>query len=252
MIPQIALQLYTLREALENDFPRTLANIAQIGYRAVETAFLPEHITVAQAAKMIQDAGLQVISSHCELPEGDQLDDVLEAMTAYGSSYLVWHGWPEDPDYSSLEGVRRLADRYNAVNDLVRKHGYSFGLHNHWWEMSEVEGKIPHYLLRDLLDPSIFFEIDTYWTKTAGLDPAQIIAELGARAPLLHIKDGPTGALSNMVAAGEGIMDFPAISQASEGAAKYWIVELDRCETDMLRAVERSFRYLTDMGLAKA
>ena len=57
MPPQIALQLYTLRDALAEDFPGTLARIAQIGYRAVETAFLPEHIAVTDAARMT--AGLR-------------------------------------------------------------------------------------------------------------------------------------------------------------------------------------------------
>jgi sugar phosphate isomerase/epimerase len=250
MLPQIALQLYTLRNALAQDFPGTLAHISQMGYRAVETAFLPEHISVSQAAIMIQDAGLQVIASHCELPEGDQVESVLEMMATYGSSYVVWHGWPEDPDYSSLDGIRRLADRYNAASELLRKHGYNFGLHNHWWEMTTVQGQIPHYLLRQLLDPSIFFEVDTYWTKTAGLDPARVVAELGPRAPLFHIKDGPTGPLSDMVAVGEGVMDFLAIARASGSNAKYWIVELDRCATDMMSAVAGSFSYLTEKGLA--
>ena len=67
MPPQIALQLYTLRDALAEDFPGTLARIAQIGYRAVETAFLPEHITVTTAAS--QNDGIQVfVTVHRQRP----------------------------------------------------------------------------------------------------------------------------------------------------------------------------------------
>lgn len=248
MPPQIALQLYTLREALAQDFAGTLARVAKIGYRAVETAFLPPQIEVTQAAKLIRDAGLTVIAAHCELPEGDQLEATLETMAAYGCSYMVWHGWPQDPDYKSLDGIERLAERYNAANQLARKYGYAFGLHNHWWEMETVAGEIPYRILLRELTPTIFFEVDTYWAKTAGRDPAQVVSELGKRAELLHIKDGPTGRDSNMVAVGDGIMDFQALAKVSN--ARYWVVELDRCATDMFVAVERSYRYLTSRGLA--
>lgn len=250
MPPQIALQLYTLRDALAEDFPGTLARIAQIGYRAVETAFLPEHIAVTDAARMIRDAGLQVVSAHCELPDGDQLEPTLEAMSAYGCTYMIWHGWPQDPDYSTLDGVKRLAERYDAAHQTARKYGYRFGIHNHWWEMEAVAGELPYRILLQEMNRSIFFEVDTYWAKTAGRDPAQLITELGKRAELLHIKDGPLGRDSNMVAVGDGLLDFAAISRASNGAAKYWVVELDRCATNMFAAVERSYRYLTSRGLA--
>ncbi len=251
MLPQIALQLYTLREAMAEDFAGTLSRIAQIGYRAVETAFLPEQISVSQAATMIRDAGLQVIASHCELPEGEQVESVLAALAAYASMRMVWHGWPQDPDYSSLDGIKRLAARYNAASQIARAHGYSFGLHNHWWEMTPVEGRLPYQVLLQEIDDTIFFEVDTYWAKTAGRDPAQVVAELGSRAQMLHIKDGPTGELSNMLAVGDGVMDFPAIAQASNGAARYWVVELDRCAIDMLTAIEGSYRYLTENNLAR-
>lgn len=250
MPPQIALQLYTVRDALAKDFPGTLARIARIGYRAVETAFLPENISAVQAAKMIRDAGLEVVAAHCELPEGDQLEPTLETMAAYGCSYMIWHGWPQDPDYSTLDGIKRLAERYNDANHLARRYGYAFGIHNHWWEMESVAGELAYRVLLREMAPSILFEVDTYWAKTAGRDPAKLVSELGKRAEFLHIKDGPTGRDSNMVAVGDGVMDFAAIAKASNGAARYWVVELDRCATDMLMAVERSYRYITSRGLA--
>ena len=100
------------------------------------------------------------------------------------------------------------------------------------------------------MEPDIFFEIDTYWAKTAGLDPVKVVAELRERAPLLHIKDGPAVKGEPMVAAGEGNMDFPAITQAAGGVPEWWVVELDACATDMLEAVEKSYDYLTGHNLA--
>lgn len=61
---KLALQLYTLCDALAIDYPDILRKIANIGYTHVETAFLPEHITVLQATQMVGDAGLTVCSVH--------------------------------------------------------------------------------------------------------------------------------------------------------------------------------------------
>ena len=41
-----------------------------------------------------------------------------------------------------------------------------------------------------------------------------------------------------------------ALADASRDTAEWWIVELDRCATDMLEAVQKSYTYLTQNGLA--
>ena len=45
--------------------------------------------------------------------------------------------------------------------------------------------------LFDALDPDVIAEVDIYWAKVGGVDPAALVAELGERAALLHVKDGP-------------------------------------------------------------
>jgi len=252
MPPQIALQLYTLRDAFAQDFAGTLDKIAAIGYTAVETAFFPEGVSVQMATQQIRQAGLTIMAAHCELPLGNQQGAVLAQMATLGCTRMVWHGWPQDPGYSSIDGIKRLAERYNQANAVAVANGYQFGLHNHWWEMEPVAGQLPYQILLAELDPAVFFELDTYWTKTAGRDPVTVVQELGHRAPLLHIKDGPATKEAPMVAAGDGSQDFPAILQASSGNAEWLIVELDRCASDMLRAVERSFHYLVDHKIGQA
>ena len=49
-------------------------------------------------------------------------------------------------------------------------------------------------------------------------------------------------------AVGDGVIDVAAIAAASRAA--WHVVELDRCATDMLEAVEKSHRFLTEGGFA--
>ena len=109
------------------------------------------------------------------------------------------------------------------------------------------------------MDPDIFFEIDTYWVKVAGHDPAKIVSQFGKRAQLLHIKDGPAkwsdGLPADnpdpMTAVGKGTQDFPAIVKAANGNTKWMVVEMDVVATDLFTAIQDSYTYLVKNGLAR-
>ena len=105
--------------------------------------------------------------------------------------------------------------------------------------------------MQEFLDPDIFFQIDAYWVQTAGPDPVAVIRELGARAPLIHVKDGPCVKEEPMQALGEGVSDFKGLVEAGGDNVAWWIVELDRCATDMMEAVIKSYAYLIREGFAR-
>jgi sugar phosphate isomerase/epimerase len=243
MSAQIALQLYTVRDALAHDFAGVIRRVAAMGYAGVETAGFP-NTTPAAAAELFRSLGLAVAGMHVPLPLGDQQQEALETADALGCRRLVV-GYVPPEQVRTADDVRRLGDAFNEANIAVAAHGLSLGFHNHWWEFQPTADGSPVYeILRQQLDPSIFFELDTYWIKTAGGDPAAVVADFGARAPLLHIKDGPAVTEEPMVAVGAGTLDVPAIVRAGAPHTEWLIVELDRCATDMLTAVEQSYHYL--------
>jgi sugar phosphate isomerase/epimerase len=245
---QIALQLYSAREALARDFDGALNRIAAMGYRDVETAFFPEGMDDATAAAHLRRHGLRPIAAHVALPIGDQRDAVLRAADTFGVTRIVWHGWPRDARYDTREGWQRLADEYNSAAENARKAGLTLGLHNHWWEIEPLNDERPYLFLRDHVSPDVFFELDGYWARVAGADPAQVARDLGSRLKLLHIKDGPLTRHDPMCALGTGALDIPALLKAAAGQIDYVIVELDECATDMLEALEASLRYLSSLG----
>lgn len=257
---KIAVQLYTVRKELEKDVKGTLKRIAGIGFEAVETAFWPKGMTIKQAGQYIKEAGLFVSSAHIELPVGDQRAAMLEAAEAFECKRMIWHGWPEDIRYGTLDGTKQLIAVYNEANRFARANGLQFGLHNHWWEFKNKVGKkLVYEVLLERLDKDIFFEIDTYWVKVAGHDPAAIVKKFGKRAPLLHIKDGPArwnDSLADdnpdpMTAVGKGTQDFPAIVKAAGGNTEWMVVEMDKTTNDVFEALQESYDYLVKNNLAK-
>ncbi len=246
----IALQLYTVRDLLQQDFAGTLARIAEIGYSGLETAGFPPGISAAQAADIFHSLDLAVVSAHSPLPIGKARHQVLETMQALDCKHLV-SPWMDPQLYASAAGIRGVAAQFNQANQVARAHGLRFSIHNHWFEFEPVNGRRAYQILLPHLDADVLFEIDTYWVQTAGLDPAAIVAELGARAPLLHIKDGPAQRDVPMVALGQGVLDIPGIVAAGKPHTECLIVELDHCATDMMEAVRESYAYLEAAGLAE-
>ncbi len=250
---QISLQLYTVRKEIEKDMVGTFRRLSSIRIKTVETAFWPKNVTVKEAAKQLKNAGLKVSSSHIEIPVGDKKEAMLEIAEAFGSTRMIWHGWPEDKRYSSVDGTKELIQIYNEASRFAKANGLRFGLHNHWWEYrNRVGGRFVYEWLFDGVDKDIFFEIDTYWVKVASQDPAAIITKFGKRAELLHMKDGPaiwrdTLAEDNpdpMVALGKGTQNFPAIAKSASGNTKWMVIEMDVVSGDVFEAIKESREYL--------
>jgi sugar phosphate isomerase/epimerase len=225
----VAVQLYSVRDALAEDFVGVVTKIAEMGYAGVETAGFPG-VTPEAAAKLFNDLQLTVVGAHSRAPVGENKDAILDTMAALGCDRLIVP-----------------CDMLNEAEATANAHGMSLYYHNHAQEFQMIDGRYAYQVMVDYLSPTIQFEIDTYWVKFAGADPVSVLQELGERVPLVHVKDGPLVKDSPDVSVGDGALDWHSIIPAAT-SAEWLIVELDRCATDMLEAVERSLNYLTAEG----
>jgi sugar phosphate isomerase/epimerase len=251
---RLAVQLYTIREEISRDLKGSLKHLADLGFKNVETAFWPKDISVQNAADALKEFGLNVTSCHVDIPTKENIASLVDTAKAYNSENLVWHGWPEDKRYSSLEGTKGLANIYKESNKLARDNGLRFGLHNHWWEYrNHVDGKLVYEVLNEELDDDIFFETDVYWVKVAGQDPATILKKLKKRIRLIHIKDGPAVFNEKLISdnpdpmtpVGKGSLNIPAIVNACSENVEWMIIELDKSAIDVYDALKQSREYLS-------
>ncbi len=266
-VADIGFQLYTVRHQLEKDFAGTIHKVADMGYVGAEMYPLPSSTTPEQAVKVFKDAGLKIFSMHTDMPVGDERENILKLADLYQCDHIVYPGWPKgldttNPDlykqtaeiFSTLDKVKQRSDLYAEIGAFFAKKGLHFGVHNHWWEFETTNGVIPFYYFKDHLDSTVFFEIDTYWAKTGGVDPAKAVADFGQRAPFLHIKDGPAKKGDTMYAnvpVGQGSMDFPSIVKAGGKNIQWMIVEFDEYGGNIFEGLQQSYAYLTKKGLAK-
>jgi sugar phosphate isomerase/epimerase len=248
MAKPVSIQLYSVREALKNDPWGTLEKIASFGYVGVEPCGVIGD-SIDEMARHINDLGLKVNAVQTGTPVGGDANRLMDEAATLGTSHIVCP-WYDAAQWKTVEGIEKIAEKMQQAVDSTAERGMTFGYHNHEFELAVVDGKPGLPRLAELV-PGMKFTVDTYWVKVGGQDPVEIVKALGGQATILHIKDGPLVKEEPMVAAGSGKMDFPPIVQAAT-AANWLVVELDRCGTDMLTAVEQSVKYLVEAGLGEA
>jgi len=246
--PLLGVQLYSLRDALAQDFDGTIAAVAGLGVAGVEPwGGLPADF--AHAASLFQSHGLQCVTSHLPLLTGDDRQKWLDAAHTFGVKTIILPYLPPE-NFADVDALMKAADLINQSAEVAHAAGFAYGYHNHWWEFANLNGTPAIHQLSVLVDPSVVLEVDVYWAQVAGLDAVQVVQDIGVRAPFLHLKDGPADSSeSPMTAAGEGAVKFGALIAASQ--AEWGFIELDKCATDMLEAVSKSARYFLSNGLAQ-
>ena len=249
-IPPISVQLYTLREASQEDFDTVLEKVALLGYKGVEPFNLFGK-SAAEFKQQVNDLGMQVSSSHFPwVNRSDSIEQVVEVIQALGLTRAPGGFSPDE--FKDMDSVKRSIDTTAKFVDALKPHGLTLFLHNHFWEFNLIDGRPGYHYLQDAV-PEVEFEIDTYWAANFGNnDPAAEITRVKSRTPLLHVKDGPLKKNESHVAVGSGKMDIPALFEAVDPDVFEWaVVELDQCDTDMMTAVAASYRYLTSNNLAQ-
>lgn len=242
-----SVQLYSLRQELAQDFTSTIQQLAEIGYPTVE-GYNGMPLASDAIAEILKEHGLKMPSCHLPLPFADDEKKVMQAIEQYNLQYAIVPSQPRE-DFTTIDGVKRVCERLNRANEIMRNQGVTFGYHNHEFEFANIDGQIGYDIMLNELEPSIILELDVYWAQLAGHDPIEIIQRLGTRSTLIHIKDGPANSEKRnepMVALGKGNVDLDGIIAASDTHTKYLVVELDNCATDMMTAMSQSYDYLRE------
>jgi len=248
----LALQLYSVREELKGDWPAVLGAVAEMGYQGVEGASLISQAPIEEVKSALDALGLQVASTGGRLTESGGVASAVERARGLGTRHLVT-GLPKT-ESESLAQVLAYAEALRPAVAALKAEDLQLCLHNHYWEFDrEFEGKTPHAWLMGEI-PDICAELDTYWVQVGGRSAAAVIGAEAGRIPLLHIKDGPitSDKAIGMTAVGAGKMEWqPIVAAADPGMLRWLVVELDRCDTDMMEACAQSARFLIDQGFAQ-
>ena len=243
-----SLQLYTLRNAIQEDLPGTIRKVAEIGFTQVEP-----YNFVAMAKELgaaLKENGLTAPSGHAPLLSQDQ-DEIFAAAKELGISTVI-EPYITAEHWQSAEDIRATAAKLNAAAKKGAEYGIRVGYHNHAWELeSSIEGTTALEYFTGLLDPELVLEVDTYWVAVGGQDPVQVLTKLGDRVKFIHIKDGPvTTETKAQQPAGQGRIPVWDVIRAAK-SLEVGVVEFDDYSGDIFEGITQSLAYLNSAS-AKA
>lgn len=241
----ISIQMYSLRDlAGKEGLPKALKVVADIGYSGIEFAGYGG-MKAADLKKVVDDLGLKVSGAHTAAFDAAKADEVIADAKALGIKAIGSGFGPKD--FETEDQIKACADRVNKAIDKFSAAGLKVYYHNHWWEWDKPnKGDLLFKLC-----PKLYAQFDIYWVQTAGADAAATIAKYADKTLLIHVKDGPCEKDKAMTAVGKGkVRTKEALQAAEKTKAEWYIVELDRCDTDMVQAVKDSYTFLTTNKLA--
>ena len=237
---ELSVQLYTVREALAQDFEGTLGQLAAFGFTQVEPFALINFADELRNGLARND--LSAPTTHMHLLGEDQ--DAVFALAAELGIETVIEPYVDPARWESEADISEVATELNAAASKAADYGLRVGYHNHHFELeSKISGVHGLEVLADRLDPEVVLEVDTYWAYAGGADVPALITRLGDRVVALHLKDGD-GSLdtTKQVPLGLGVLPVWDIIAAAPDALR--VVELDDSETDLLEAVREGREFL--------
>lgn len=239
----VGLQLYTIRDAMAADVLGSLQKLSDLGFKNLELANYSDGkfygYVPAEFKKIVNDLGMEVISSHTQVEAAgitlDNAQKMADDHAALGVKYCV-QPWVNEED-RNIETYKKMIADWNEVGRIMKGVGIQFAYHNHNFEFVNIDGIVPYY---DIFMPEmdadlITMEIDFFWASKAGQDPIEMFNKYPGRFQLFHFKDMFTSEApffdvikDDIAPVGAGVIDFKRIMAAKEIAGmKYLFVEDD-------------------------
>ncbi|UQZ36430.1 sugar phosphate isomerase/epimerase [Paenibacillus sp. PK3_47] len=241
---KIGLQLYTLREELEQDFEGTLRKVAELGYAGVEFFHFFGR-TADEVKELLRETGLVALGAH--RPYDAMLNDTEQEISynlAIGNRNVIipflteeQRNWEE-----VAANLRIIGEKCKAQGAVLSYHNHDFEFTEHYGERTAFDG-IFEEVPADLLQ----VELDTCWVHFAGYDPVEYINKYAGRLPIIHLKDlkKREDGSPETVVLGEGEINLAAILEAAAAAGVEWaVVEQDYCSRSPLESVSDSMKWV--------
>ena len=247
------IQLYTLRDEMPKDPKGVLKQLADFGYKQIESYEGPQGIfwgmSHSDYKKYLDHLGLTALSAHTDINK--DFEQKAEQASAIGMKYLLspWLG-PQP----TIDDYKKAADEFNKRGEICKKHGIRFAYHNHDYTFVPIDGVFPQDVLMQNTDPSLVdYQLDMYWIVTAKQDPEAWLRKYKDRFRLCHVKDrlkdtDEKGASCDL---GKGMIDYPKILKtAKENGMTYFVVEQERYDNSTpIKSSQANAEYMKKLDI---
>lgn len=263
----IGLQLYSVKDVLDQDLKGTLQKLADMGYTEIESyPGIGGHyygMEPKEFSTMLKDMGLTLVSSHFGSGSYDgtaatwheatmlsKFEELVSKATETGQTYLTCSSMNESLR-NTPEDLERTAELFNKTGEICKNAGLKFAYHNHASEFEKVGDYVIYDYMLENTDPElVLWEMDMYWVAAAGKDPIAYFDKYPNRFPLGHVKDMSKEDNTKNTVIGKGTMDYVKILKAAEKAGmEHFFVEQENFIQPPLEAMKENYNYLSNVKI---
>ena len=186
---KISVQLWSLQDAIENDFKATLQAIADMEFDGVELAgtFGPFIHDPRGLKNYLDSLGLEISGAHVTLENllGEKFNETLEFYQAMQVTLLII---PWDDRAWDSEKVEELVQELSVISAKLQKHNITLGYHNHAEEFQAFRNATYWDYIAENTPSSLALELDVGWVNYIGGDPVSFVTQYPSRTIAAHIK----------------------------------------------------------------
>jgi sugar phosphate isomerase/epimerase len=259
----IGIQLWSVRDAMEEDADKTIKALARAGYNYVEGFGYKNGqifgMPVGDFKKILKEYELKMPSSHYMVTAkaydytkkdvSDEFKKTVEDALKMGQRYLI-NPFTAVEDRKTPEGFMELCEVWNKCGEYCKTQNLRFGYHNHEFEFTTKWGDKTMYdvLMENTTAENMTLELDWMWAVAGGQNVVEMFSKHGQRFELAHVKDLAEEGGKESTIFGEGVIDMEAILKAQrKGGTKMLIVELEHYQKSSVDDVKECINNLRDM-----
>lgn len=251
----LAIQLYTIRDAVSKNPEKALEKLAQLGFNQIEIygydgLFFGKKLN--EFKQILKNTGIKVISSHhttgvVQPGKGSLMNNwekTVEDLQSLDTKYMVCsYLFPEE---QTIESYKKLPDLLEKSGEATQKANIQFAYHNHDFEFDDFDEKnnVYDFILKNTSSNLVKMELDLYWMAKAGLNPLDYFEKYPGRFPLWHVKD-MKAENQDFTEVGNGTIDFETIFRHKEKAGlKHWFLEQDSSDKNIFESIVLSKKFI--------
>jgi sugar phosphate isomerase/epimerase len=232
---RVGLELYSVRGEMGRDLPKTLNEVAKMGYEVVEfysPYFGWKALYAKQVREQLDDLGMRCLSTHNGMESftaGDKMNHAIELNQILGTRYMVL---ASAGNRKGVDGWKELCTRLTAAVEELKPHGLYAGYHNHGAEWAKLEnGQMIMEVIAANTPKDFALQLDVGTCVVSGVDPVGWVKANPGRIKLMHLKDWAreTGSKDKgyRVLFGEGVTPWKELLSAAEtvGGAEILLIE---------------------------
>ena len=246
LLKDFSIQLYSIRDIINDDYDGTVRELASIGFKGVEFAGDFGGHSATELKRLLDGCGLKTVSAHVglDLLIGS-LDERIDFFGTLGAEYIIL----PHAEMNSRDEVLALAKELGPIARKIRQAGMKFGYHNHAHEFKKDGGEFMLDIFYENTDPAeVVAQLDVAWVAVGGADVVAYMQKWGSRVELLHIKQIESLDSGKQVDLADGVLDFKEIILAGQAlGVKQYIMEQEEYPIDPMTSVRNGFAHI--MGL---